>query len=88
MGGQETRRHVSPSIYALCFPCALGKQFINYSNALTRCHANSSDADSDVLADYVLALIRADNPEAELKANATENLEDFLKDSTSASRRR
>ena len=42
---------------------------------------NSSDADSDVLADYVLALIRADTPEAELKVNAIENLEDFLKDS-------
>ncbi|KAI4131520.1 MAG: hypothetical protein LQ347_002945, partial [Umbilicaria vellea] len=43
-----------------------------------------SDADSDVLADYVLALIRADTPEAELKANAIENLEDFLKDNTAA----
>ena len=44
---------------------------------------NSSDADSDVLADYVLALIRADTPEAELKVNAIENLEDFLKESRS-----
>lgn len=42
----------------------------------------SSDADSDVLADYVLALIRADTPEPELRLNAIENLEDFLKDST------
>lgn len=41
----------------------------------------SSDADSDVLADYVLALIRADTPEPELRLNAIENLEDFLKDS-------
>lgn len=41
----------------------------------------SSDADSDVLADYVLALIRADTSEPELRANAIENLEDFLKDS-------
>ena len=41
-----------------------------------------SDADSDVLADYVLALIRADTPEPDLRANAIENLEDFLKDST------
>lgn len=40
-----------------------------------------SDADSDVLADYVLALIRADTPEPELRLNAIENLEDFLKDS-------
>lgn len=40
-----------------------------------------SDADSDVLADYVLALIRADTPEPELRLNAIENLEDFLKES-------
>ena len=37
-----------------------------------------------MLADYVLALIRADTPEAELKVNAIENLEDFLKDSMSS----
>ena len=43
----------------------------------------SSDADSDVLADYVLALIRADTPEPELRANAIENLEDFLKERSS-----
>ena len=41
-----------------------------------------SDADSDVLADYVLALIRAETSEPELKNNAIENLEDFLHDST------
>lgn len=44
----------------------------------------SSDADSDVLADYVLALIRAETPEPELRLNAIENLEDFLKDSMSS----
>lgn len=44
---------------------------------------DSSDADSDVLADYVLALIRADTPEPELRLNAIENLEDFLKESAS-----
>ena len=44
---------------------------------------NSSDADSDVLADYVLALIRADTPDGDLKKNAIENLEDFLRDSES-----
>ncbi|KAI9875578.1 MAG: hypothetical protein M1830_008324, partial [Pleopsidium flavum] len=43
---------------------------------------NSSDADSDVLADYVLALIRADTPDDDLKKNAVENLEDFLRDNT------
>ena len=41
----------------------------------------SSDADSDVLADYVLALVRADTPESELRLNVIENLEDFLRPS-------
>jgi hypothetical protein len=50
--------------------------------ALLTLGASSSDADSDVLADYVLALIRADTSEPELKANAVENLDDFLKEST------
>ncbi len=50
---------------------------------LTDCNISfSSDADSDVLADYVLALVRADTPEPELRINAIENLEDFLKPST------
>lgn len=40
-----------------------------------------SDADSDVLADYVLALIRTDTPFAQLKSDVLESLEDFLKDS-------
>ncbi|KAL8788797.1 MAG: hypothetical protein Q9213_001468 [Squamulea squamosa] len=39
-----------------------------------------SDADSDVLADYVLALIRAETPEPELRLSAVANLEDFLHD--------
>lgn len=39
-----------------------------------------SDADSDVLGDYVLALIRADTPEPELRLSAIANLEDFLQD--------
>ncbi|KAL8765156.1 MAG: hypothetical protein Q9209_007688 [Squamulea sp. 1 TL-2023] len=39
-----------------------------------------SDADSDVLADYVLALIRAETPEPELRLSAIANLEDFLHD--------
>ena len=37
-----------------------------------------SDADSDVLADYVLALIRNDDSEPVAKANSIENLRDFL----------
>jgi hypothetical protein len=41
----------------------------------------SSDADSDVLADYVLALIRSDAPDDEIRQASVENLEDFLKES-------
>ena len=41
-----------------------------------------SDADSDVLADYVLALIRTDTPLPQLKSDVLESLEDFLKEST------
>lgn len=41
----------------------------------------SSDADSDVLADYVLALIRSDAPDEEIRQASIENLEDFLKES-------
>lgn len=44
--------------------------------------SNSSDADSDVLGDYVLALIRAETPEPELRLSAISNLEDFLQEST------
>lgn len=40
-----------------------------------------SDADSDVLADYVLALIRTDTPLPQLKLDVLESLEDFLKES-------
>ncbi|EME47108.1 hypothetical protein DOTSEDRAFT_50585 [Dothistroma septosporum NZE10] len=39
-----------------------------------------SDADSDVLADYVLALAKTDDPEPVAKANCVENLRDFLGD--------
>ena len=41
-----------------------------------------SDADSDVLADYVLALAKTDDPEPVAKANCIENLKDFLVDKT------
>ncbi|KAL1963148.1 hypothetical protein VTN77DRAFT_8691 [Rasamsonia byssochlamydoides] len=41
-----------------------------------------SDADSDVLADYVLALIRSDAPDEEIRKASIENLEDFLKENT------
>ncbi|KAJ5434878.1 hypothetical protein N7491_005473 [Penicillium cf. griseofulvum] len=41
-----------------------------------------SDADSDVLADYVLALVRSDAPAEEIKKVSVENLEDFLREHT------
>lgn len=37
-----------------------------------------SDADSDVLADYVLALVKTEDLRSATKANVTENLKDFL----------
>lgn len=40
----------------------------------------SSDADSDVLADYVLALVKSDEPDSQVKQNCLDNLEDFLKE--------
>ena len=39
----------------------------------------SSDADSDVLADYVLALVRSEDSDEQVKQNCLENLEDFLR---------
>src|SRR4051812_18777684 len=44
--------------------------------------SSSSDADSDVLADYVLALIRSDAPDDEIRNTSVENLEDFLRERT------
>ncbi|KAF4538014.1 CCCH zinc finger and RRM domain-containing protein [Lasiodiplodia theobromae] len=41
-----------------------------------------SDADSDVLADYVLALVRSEDSDEQVKVNCLENLEDFLRDHT------
>ncbi|KAF9890749.1 hypothetical protein FE257_005618 [Aspergillus nanangensis] len=41
-----------------------------------------SDADADVLADYVLALIRSDAPDEEIRKASVENLEDFLREHT------
>ncbi|KAI9044147.1 CCCH zinc finger and RRM domain protein [Aspergillus affinis] len=41
-----------------------------------------SDADADVLADYVLALIRTDAPDEEIRKASEENLEDFLREHT------
>ncbi|KAF2089499.1 hypothetical protein K490DRAFT_72251 [Saccharata proteae CBS 121410] len=41
-----------------------------------------SDADSDVLADYVLALVKSEDPDDQVRSNCLENLEDFLRDNT------
>jgi len=76
MGYQEAGRYVCLFI---CYASDLQTSW--EGGALTdKPDPYSSDADSDVLADYVLALIRADTPEPELRANAIENLEDFLKE--------
>ena len=42
---------------------------------------DSSDADSDVLADYVLALLRHEQSESDVKQMCVDQLEDFLHDS-------
>ena len=41
-----------------------------------------SDADSDVLAEYVLALVKSDEPDTVAKANAVANLQDFLQENS------
>jgi hypothetical protein len=38
----------------------------------------SSDADPDVLAEYVLAILKSDVPDAEIRAQMLEHLPDFL----------
>ena len=47
---------------------------------LTVLFLRRSDADSDVLADYVLALLRHDLPVEEVRKLCIDQLEDFLKD--------
>ncbi|KAG2185106.1 hypothetical protein INT44_001896 [Umbelopsis vinacea] len=49
---------------------------------LTQELAPICDADPDVLAQYVLALLKNNKPTSELKESVTEQLEDFLKDQT------
>ena len=44
------------------------------------CVVVSSDADSDVLADYVLALLRHEQGEAEVKKLCVDQLDDFLRE--------
>ncbi|KAL3469410.1 hypothetical protein BJX99DRAFT_241365, partial [Aspergillus californicus] len=43
-----------------------------------------SDADSDVLADYVLALISSDVPDEDIRRVSVDNLEDFLREHTNS----
>jgi hypothetical protein len=43
---------------------------------------NSSDADAEVLADYVVALVTANETEGSIRENCVESLSDFLQDST------
>ena len=45
---------------------------------------DSTDADPKVLAEYVVALLRHDHPEAELKQTCIDQLVDFLADGTSS----
>ena len=37
-----------------------------------------SDADSDVLADYVLMLIKSEDPDDQVRTNCVQGLQDFL----------
>lgn len=41
-----------------------------------------SDADPDVLGEYVLALVKSDEPDAVVRSTCISNLQDFLQDST------
>lgn len=43
---------------------------------------NISDADSDVLADYVIALVKTDEPEARARTITTDQLQDFIGEHT------
>jgi hypothetical protein len=63
----ETRESVRLS-YASC-------------NIWRRTDSDSSDADVEVLADYVVALVTANETEGSLKENCLESLADFLQDS-------
>lgn len=53
--------------------------YLEYS-AYVMSFVYSCDADPDVLAQYVLALLKNNKPTSELKESVTEQLEDFLKD--------
>ncbi|KAL6237352.1 hypothetical protein BDW75DRAFT_86989 [Aspergillus navahoensis] len=57
-------------------------QAVEVKNWVVKKLEDISDADSDVLADYVLALIRSDAPDEEIRKASIENLEDFLREHT------
>lgn len=42
---------------------------------------DSSDADAEVLADYVVALVTTEDTDANIRRNCLESLSDFLQDS-------
>lgn len=42
----------------------------------------SSDADTDVLADYVIALVKSEDPDEQIRINCEEQLKDFLAEHT------
>ena len=48
---------------------------------LTHVLRREAVADEDVLADFVITLLRTDTPKAQLREDAVRDLEDFLKDS-------
>ena len=63
------------------FPSRVRYKLLPASNELTfRFVLLSSDADSDVLADYVLALLRHEQGEEEVKSLCVEQLDDFLRE--------
>ncbi len=57
----------------------LGSTLSNELSVLTR-HCHSSDADADVLADYVLALLRHDGDLQTVRRLCEEEIPDFLKE--------
>ena len=81
MGCEETGRHVRVDQFPGSQKARHVPEAVFYLSFSLTFVSTSSDADSDVLADYVLALVRADTPEPELRLNVIENLEDFLRPS-------
>lgn len=76
MGCQQIGRYVSPRMISR-------DPVMTDDKPTNSCFfGRSSDADSDVLADYVLALVSSDAPDDEIRQTSVENLEDFLREST------